>query len=481
MRGTQWIGAGLGAIILMVFLLLPPLGPLTELGMKTVGVFLCTVFWWIFVDIAFSSFLCIGLLALTGVMAPNAAIAASLGSWLPIFLIGCFGLSEAVRLSGFSQRFAIWFITRPFAKGHPWILLALFFLAVTILGAIMSSVVTTILFMSIAVSILEGMGYQKGDRFAAMLIMGIGWAASASFMMTPIGHGSNMICMEWVRRDLGYTISFPGWMVVGIPMGLLTYLVLLGFFRYVVRPDVSKFSALAADYIRREAGKIESMKLEEKAVLGVFIGVFICWMLPSVAGKILPGVADYFDKLGFVIPPLVGAILLCIIPVKKKPLLTFRQWMLGVEWGTVALVAAVMAIGEVIGKPETGILELMTGIIQPIVTGSPFFVVVLVSIAWVVIQANIMSHLVSATVVYTIMMPAVIAAGVGNPVALGFSIFAGCHPAFSLPSATAATAIVAGSGWVPIKSMARHGVILIIPMALLFTFVCYPLASFIYR
>ncbi|MFH0768917.1 MAG: SLC13 family permease [Chloroflexota bacterium] len=481
MKGIQWVGAGLGTAILIVFLLLPPLAPLTELGMKTVGVFLCTIFWWIFVDTAFSSALCIALLALAGVMNPTTLFATSMGSWLPIFIISCFGLTEAIRLSGFSRRFAMWFLTRPFATGHPWLLLALFFLAVTIMGALMSTAVTTILFMSIAVSILEGVGYQKGSRFAAMFIMGIAWSATASFVMTPIGHGSNLICMEWVFRDLGYTISFPGWMVVGIPMGLLTFLMLLVIFRYVIRPDMSKFGTMANEYIRKEADKIEPMKSEEKIALWVFFGVFVCWLLPSIMSRVLPGVSVYFEDLGVVIPPLVGTVLLCIIPVKKKPLLTFHQWMAGVEWGAVFLIAAVMAIGAVIVKPETGILELMTNVVQPVVTGAPFFVVVLVSVAWVVIQTNLMSNLVSAVTVYSIMMPAVIAAGVGHPVALGFSIFAGCHYAFSLPSATVATAIVAGSGWVPVRFMALYGAILIIPVIVLYTFVGYPFAAFVYR
>ena len=92
-----------------------------------------------------------------------------------------------------------------------------------------------------------------------------------------------------------------------------------------------------------------------------------------------------------------------------------------------------------------------------------------------------MSNLVTATLVYTIMVPAAIAAGVGNPVALGFSIFAASRTAFALPSATVVTALVTGSGWVPIKLMLRYGAITIIPVILLITFVCYPYASVIFR
>ncbi len=480
MKGIQWMGVGLGIAFLVIFLLLPPFGLVTELGMKTIGLFLFTVFMWVFVDTGFSSILSIALFAVLGIMTSKEAFAASLGSWLVIFIIGCFGLTEAIRISGFSRRFAFWFLTRPFTKGHPWLLLGLFFFGVTIMGAIMSTIVTTILFMSIAVTMLEGVGYQKGDRFAAMLIMGIAWTATASFVMTPMGHGSNILAMEWIRRDLGYYISFPAWMAVGIPMGLLTCLVLLGFFRFVVRPDVSKFSTAANEYISKEASKIEPMKPEEKVALGIFGGVIALWVLPGVAGGLLPGIAAYLDKLGFAIPPLIGTALLCMIRVKKKPLLTFHQWMGGVEWGAVALIAAIGVIGEILGRPETGIPEFLTGAIQPIV-GAPFIVIVLFSLAWVIIQTNLMSNLVSASLVYTIVMPAVIAAGVGNPVALGFSIFAGCHYAFCLPSATAATALIIGSGWVPVKFMALYGIILIIPMILLYAFIGYPFAAFVYR
>jgi di/tricarboxylate transporter len=155
--------------------------------------------------------------------------------------------------------------------------------------------------------------------------------------------------------------------------------------------------------------------------------------------------------------------------------------MAGVEWGTVTLVAAIMVIGVVIGKPETGIVELMTGILQPLATEAPFMLVVLVSVGWVVLQTNLMSNLVSATVVYTVMIPTVINAAVGNPVALGFTIFAGSNLAFVLPSATTSTAIVIGSGWIPVKFMAKYGVLLLIPIILLFTFVCYPLANLVFR
>ncbi len=482
MKGSRWIGPGVGVVVLFIFLLLPPIGPVTALGMKTVGVFLATVVWWVTVGIGYPSILCIALLALTGVMTPQAAFAASMGSWLVLFLIACFGLTEGLRGTGFLHRFALWFVTLPFTAGRPWVVVAMFLLACSLLGAVMSSAATTIIFIAIATSMLESMGYRRGDAFAAMFVMGIAWAATSSFVMTPIGHGSNVMMMEWVRRDFGYTISFPQWMMFGIPTGLVVLVMLLGFFRWVVRPDVSKIAGMTTEYVHKATGDLGVMKLEEKLAVGIFLLVVLSWVLPGIAGDTLPGVSAYLSRMGYAIPALVGACLLCVIRVRDQPLLTFRQWMThGVEWDSIALVAAIMVIGAVMENPETGISKLLIDIFQPIAVNVPFLVFVSLAMLWVVLQTNIMSNLVSMTLVYTAMTPAVAASGVGNPVVLSVLINAGSHFAFSLPSATIATALVIGSGWVSVGFLARYGVLLIIPIVLLLALVGYPFASLIFR
>jgi sodium-dependent dicarboxylate transporter 2/3/5 len=357
----------------------------------------------------------------------------------------------------------------------------MFLLACTILGAVMSSTATCIVFMAIAAPMLETLGYKKGDTFAAMVMMGIAWAATASLAMTPIAHAGNVMMMEWIKRDFNYTIGFAQWMLFGIPMGLLVYLMIIALFRFVVRPDVSKITSMTTTYIREVAGKMGAMKTEEKLTLGVFLVVVVCWMLPGIAGNLLPGVSAYLNKLGYAVPALMGASLLCIIQVKKQQLLTFHQWMTGgMEWGSVILVAAIMVIGSVIEKPETGIPQLLTNIFQPIASNVPFYIFLLICIFWVVLQTNIMSNIVSMTLVYSIMVPVAIAAGVGDQIAMGAAIAAGSNYAFSLPSATTTTAIVIGSGWVPVPFMLRYGVMLIIPITLAFTFICYPFASIIF-
>ncbi|MFH1383098.1 MAG: SLC13 family permease [Chloroflexota bacterium] len=481
MKGRQWIGPILGILILFFFLVVPPFEPLTSQGMKTLGVFFFTIIWWATVGVNYPSIICIALFALTGVMTPEEAFARSFGSWLVLFLIGCMGMGEALRVTGFSRRFALWFMTLPFTEGHPWRMISMFLLACTLMGAIMSSSAVCIVFMAIGVPMVEAVGFKKGDAFAAMLMMGIAWAATASLAMTPIAHAGNILVMDWIQRDLGLTINFPHWMSFGIPMGLLVYLLIIGLFRFVVRPDMSRFKEMAAN-VRDMANKIGPMKLEEKIALGVFSAVIVAWVLPGTANSILPGLAGYLGKMGYTIPPLVGASLLCLIHVKSKPVVTFHGWMAdGVEWGSVILVVAIMVIGGAISDPATGIPALLTDVFQPIAASVPTMVFVFIAVIWVVGQTNFMSNLASMMLVYSIMVPVAIAGQVGNPVALGVVIGAASNYAFALPSATTTTAIVTGSGWVPVGFMGRYGVIMVLPVMLLFAFIGYPFACWLFR
>lgn len=482
MHYRRYLGPLLGTLILILFFLLPPWGALTASGMRAVGIFFFTIIWWISEGVGYPSFLAITLIIASGVLPADQTFSVSLGNWIIFFLLGCFGMCEALRLSGFTHRFALWFLTRPMARGRPWVLLSLFFLACTLMAAVMSVTATVIVFMTVAGSMLRALDYRKGDLFGATLMMGIAWTATAAFAMTPIAHVNNLMMIEWLQRDLGYGVSFARWMAVGVPMGLVFYLVIVGFIRLVIRPDVSRMVLLTREYLEEQVRQLGPVSLQEKISAGIFGIVIAIWMLPDLASPWLPQVATYFRQLGYAAPALAGSAALCFIHVQGKPLLTFRQWMVeGTEWGSVALVAGVLALGAVISDPSTGILRFLADSFGPLARGMPIHAFVLLTVLWTTLQTNVLSNLVSMTMVYSIMVPIATEAGLGNPAALGVTVAASASYAFALPSATTATALVIGSGWVPLRHMLRYGFLLVIPVALLFTFLYYPFASLILR
>ena len=469
------------AAILVASFLIPPAEPLTATGMRAIGIFLTTVIGWIFFGTGFMSFICIMLFALFGVMTPAEAFSNSWGSWLVVFMIACFGMSEGLRVTGFSKRFAIWFVSRRFSQGKPWLLVTMFLLGCTLMGAVMSLTVTSIVFMAIAQPMLEGLGYKKGDMFSSMVMMGIAWAATASSAMTPIGHALNVLIIDWVEKDFGITMSFAQFMTVGIPMGLLVFGCILLVFRFAVRPKVAEFGEMTANFIKTESAKLGSMTTEEKWAVGIFLSVVFCWIFPSIFSRVVPGASLYIKNLGYAIPAVIGACLMCIIRIKDRPVISFQEWMKdGVDWTTISLCGAVMVLGAAIGKEDTGIQLSLTQLFEPILANSPPNVLLMVTLLWTVLQTNIMSNTVSGSLVYRIMVPAAAAVGFGNTAAFAYVISAVANYAFILPSATTSTAIAVGSGWVPMKFMMKYGLLMVIPVVLLFTFIGFPFASAVF-
>lgn len=145
------------------------------------------------------------------------------------------------------------------------------------------------------------------------------------------------------------------------------------------------------------------------------------------------------------------------------------------------MIVAILALGEAIGDPLSGIPQILTSSLGSLVDGMPLSFFLFVNFMWVTLQTNVLSNLISMTVVYNIMAPIAANNDMCNPAALGVTIAAASHYAFALPSATIATALVVGSGWVPVKYLIKYGVLLIVPMVLMFTFLYYPLAALVIR
>ena len=357
----------------------------------------------------------------------------------------------------------------------------MFLLGCTLMGAVMSLTVTMIVFMAIAEPMLEGLGYKKGDRFSAMVMMGIAWAATASSAMTPIGHALNVLIINWVEADFGITITFAQFMILGIPLGLLVFGLILLVFRFVVRPDVKEFGDMTARYIKEESAKFGPMRADEKWAIGIFLSVVFVWIFPSIFSRIAPEMSLYIKNMGYAVPAVVGAVMMCILRIKGRPILYFHGWMAnGVEWTTISLCAAIMALSAAIGSENTGIQLFLTDIFQPIIDNAPFIVVLLVTLLWTVLQTNVMSNTVSGSLVYRIMAPALGTAGLINPAAFAFVVAAVANYAFVLPSATTSTALAVGSGWVRVGFMAKYGLLMVVPIVLLFAFVGYPFAMLVF-
>lgn len=468
----------LGLILMFFFKYLPPPAGLNTLDMQIAGIFLGTIILWLFVSTSWPSLLVIAALIMTPLYTTSSGLAASMGTWIMAFVLFSSMCTFALNKTGFLKRCAIWFITRPVAKKNPWLFIALFFLGPLVVGSFMSPIPTFIIFSAVAEQIFNELGYVKGDRFPAMIILSILGISSLSTATTPIAHSVPMLGFSLFQKDTGTAIGFAQYTLFGIIISLVIYFAIIVIMKYLFKPDLDKIKNIDTSFLTKD---IQPMQAEEKYTLSIFIAVVLMWMLPGIVIQLDPGntVATYWNKLGSAIPPLLGAVILCLVSIKGKPVMNMGESMKAAPWGAVIMVAGTMILGNALTHKNIGLAKWMVKGLTPLVNNISPIVAVLIVAMFVVIMTNFASNTVTVTLTYSFALPLIYSGAIPgvNPAALTCVIGAGASMALATPPATAHAAIAVGSGWLQTDIMFRYGMLIAFVEGLVLTFIGYPIAA----
>ena len=138
------------AIYLLFKFLLPAPAPITPDGMEVIGILILATYLWVSVGTGWTSVLTICLMGLTNYMSAANAIKGAFGDWMFAFLMGCMLVNAVLSETGLSRRIAMWFITRKFVNGRPYVIIGMFFVAMFVLGLFMTSSATCVMFLALA-------------------------------------------------------------------------------------------------------------------------------------------------------------------------------------------------------------------------------------------------------------------------------------------------------------------------------------------
>lgn len=470
------------AIALTIYIafkfVIPPIGLITKVGMDVLGVFAVTIYLWMSIGIGWPSFLAIGLIALSGIYPSAEVIRLSWGDWMTPFMVSCLLLNYAMKETGFSQRFALWFITRKFLKGRPWLFTIMFLFSCMVVGCFMTASPVTVLFITLAEQIFENTGLTKKDRYTQMVVASIGWVATATMAMTPISHVLVIMIIGYIAKDFGVHIGVLNYSIVGIVTGLLFFACLVLICRFIIKPDVSKLKNLDIEKIKE---KVPPVSRQERIVGAVFGLLVLVWVAPELlklfafAAPLIP----YVRGMGAAIPAVIAVSVLCILQVKGKPVLDFVVGCSNIAWSSVIMVASLMLMGGAISSKEAGISDFLSSIMKPLTASLPPKLFVAVVLLWVVVQTSFMSNTVCA-LLYTVITPIALTIPGVNAIALGMMVGAIANYGLATPAATTSTSIAVGSGWVNGSFLFRYGWYLVFAVWLIFIFVGYPLASVLF-
>ncbi|MEL7548101.1 MAG: SLC13 family permease [Pseudomonadota bacterium] len=383
-----------------------------------------------------------------------AAVGASYGSHIVILLLGGFIIALGIERWDLHKRIALYLIS---AVGtSPKALIAGFMLATAILSMWISNTATTLMMVPIALSAAAALN-DKDGKFVTALLLGICYAASIGGVGTPIGTPTNLIVIDFLRRESDIGISFPEWMAFGLPAVVM--LIPLAWFVVTHGLKTMPDGANAASEIGAQRQALGSMSLQEARIATVFGCVAMLWVLRLPLSNVLAGMGwDTPKSLGGqadAIIAIAGAIAVFLVPAggeHKRALLSWEE-AVKIPWGVLLLFGGGIALGVSLRATGTSV---WIGDQLTVLSVLPTLLFVAAVVAMVIFLTELTSNVATMTTLAPILGSLAVAIGAAPTSLLApAAVAASC--AFMLPVATAPNAIIYASGKITVGQMMKHG------------------------
>jgi len=406
------IGLAIGAYFL-------PISGLDEAGMRMLAIFVVAAGFWVteVVDPYATAILAVALqVVLLGL--PGGPLGfegseytvffAPIASPVIALFFGGFVLALAASKFGLDRVLAGIFL-KPFAKTLPLLLLGI--IGVTALFSMwMSNTATTAMMLAIVVPVARGV--PEGSRVRAALVLAVAFAANLGGMGTLIGTPPNAIAAMSLS-GAGMAVSFLEWMMIGLPIALITLLLMWG----MLCVYVGKSGSLQGIEFEASERKLEWRMVVIMVTFGITV---VGWMTERLHG------------IPTAIVALLPVIIFTFLPILRPADLA------QLDWTVLILVAGGMSLGE--GMAATGLSDFFVASV-PIDQFHPFVGVLALGLIAAVLS-NFMSNSASAA----LLVPLSLQLAPKLPLEAALAVAFCASAAMSLPVSTPPNAIAFSSG-----------------------------------
>lgn len=464
-------------IFILIKCLFPVVNGITPVGVSVIALFFAIVYLWTFEGISWVSFLAIALFPCTGVMSYSEIAVNSFGSWVVVFTLASCILNFTLAESGMTDRIVKWAITRNIVQNRPWLFLFALFSSVYLMNFILDCTPAALVLFPMALAICRQIGCEKNEKLPKVILAGVMLSILFGYSATPISHSIPILFIGLINNDFGIGMNFVDWCRIGIPVSLVMFAIMLAFFRFIVRPDVSKINNFDVEEARKS---ILKMTRKQKIISAAYALVIFAWLCPTVFQAILPEFAAWVTDVGYTFPVVVAIVALLCIRDEGVPILNFDEAVKSVSWPLILLTAGIMLVNPCISSDNSGIIPFLRNTLGPVLSsaGSSWLIIALAA-AWVMVQTNFMSCFVSGQLVYTVFTPLAVAFpafGLNGP-ALGVMVAFACGIAFLSPPSSGPAAVFISTEYYTPGDALKYGM----PLMFLFILVCiavmYPLGA----
>ena len=405
-RDLSWIHLIIGLAVIIIFWTLPPIEPITKIGMRCVGTFLAMVYLWSTADTMWPSLLGLFLFGVSGYDAGGFN-----GVWLNAVgvntvLIALFSmvLFGAVDQVGDTKYIAKWFLTKKLFKGRPYVFLSVFYICCFVLSALASPIISLIILWPISLGLMDTLKVDRCDSIWKYFFIGMFLVSTLAQPFFPF-KGAQLVpisAFASMSSSMGNPMTIPmlTYMLTDLIMTTLVMIVYFILLKLVFRPDISKLKAIDPIMIETQM-QLPKMNFQQKA----YLYMIPCYLLMLLVPGFIKGnaVCDFLNMLGPLGVTIFWVIVFVIIKWNGKPLLDFKEVAYRqFNWGIFFMIAAAVYGANSLSNDATGVVPFLIQILNPLFGGQPELVFVGLMFAVALILTNFANNAAMAVVLMPI-------------------------------------------------------------------------------
>ena len=472
----------IGFGIIALFWLMPPIEPITALGMRCVGAFLGMVYLWSAVDTLWPSMVGLFMLAISGYGGEggfNGVWMQAIGVYtvlLTLFAMVLFGAMDEV---GDTKYIAKWFLTRKLFKGRPMVFMAVFYACCFVLSAICSPITSLIILWPIAMSLMESVNITREDRFWKYFFVGMFAVSTLAQPLFPF-LGAQLIpyaAFQSMTAAMGTPMTIPmgQYMAVDIIMTTLVMGLYLVAVRYILRVDMSKLKGIDPAVVEEQM-PLPKMNFQQKA----FLYMIPCYLLMILLPNFFPNnpVSAGLNFIGPMGITLIWVMLFLIIRWNDKPLLDFKEVAYRqFNWGIFFMIAAAVFGANSLSDKATGVPDFLIQALTPILGGRSEMVFVAIMFTTALIITNFANNAAMAVILMPVVLNFSDQMGI-NPMPVATGVILMVFVAMLTPAASPHAGLMHGMKKIyTTKDIMSVGFPICIATLLLYIFIGYPLCK----
>ena len=355
---------------------LPPVGQITPLGMKVLGVFFGTLYGWIFIDLLWPSLLGFIAISFTGFIPLSDAIVSGFGNYTVLLTLVTMAFAHTLSQLKITDFITYWLLSKKVFIGRPWLLIITICMASILLGVLGGSIAALILMWSLVAKIAEINKINVRSPIISMLFAFVLYCNMTGGTILPFNSGV-ILYGGFLTQAVGESIQTVPFFILALAYTVITILIMLFLSKIFLKLDVASFSTsenLCAEYASYKATKYQKVGL---VLLILYIaGLFF----PEIFSQL--SISQTLKALGIIGFSFIYMFIFTVWKDDKGKSLVriddaFSQ---GIMWPTVILLAVTFPLASALESEDTGIMMTVSDALLPVFSNMSVNVLIVLSV-----------------------------------------------------------------------------------------------------